>query len=274
VPDLSAGITGRTARAAVICGYNASIDREWLAFFLTSIRSAGFAGDVHCVGSFDQQELGLLARLRCQAHPQSERPPGIDWENGVHLHMSRVIDQITANPNTRPEYVIVVGTMRAGYLRDPLDGALDSLSLYGEGPASIGESDDNLRWLREFVPSPDPFLQSPIISSSIMEGPTEAVRWFYKLLFAEFVDRMELLLVPKVIQGAFNKLRHTAEPRYPITVHANGSRAYFEIWPCYHDIELSPAIKVGGTTPSVVISPLRPSELIETLRTRLAMQSA
>ena len=197
--DMSTGSVEGTGRAAVICAYNPHLDREWLDLFLTSLRATGYAGDVHCVGSFDHRERDRIAELRCQEHPLFDRPPGIDWENAAHIHMSRVLDRIAADPHTRPKRVLLLSTMRAGFVRAPCGSATDGVSLFAEGRATIGELAHNVGWLREFVPSTDPFLGELIVSSSLVEGSPSAARWFYKLLFSEFVDRVGLLLVPKVI---------------------------------------------------------------------------
>jgi hypothetical protein len=260
-----------TGRTAVLCAYNPALDSDWLDLFLTSLRASGYTGDVHCVGLFSRRERDRIVQLRCHVHRQTDLPAGLDWENAAHIHMSRLLDRIATDPDTRPTYVLLSSTVRAGFLRAPCRDVVKGVSLFTEGPVAIGGSEHNVQWLREFLPTPELLLEKPIISSSLLQGKVEAVRCFYKLLFSEFVDRVGLLLVPKVIQGAFNKLCYTAAVDFPITVHANGDPVYFEIWPCCHDIDLQPQIKVGGIVPSVVVSPLRPSELISALRSRLAV---
>ncbi len=253
----------------VVAFYHRSRDADWLAPFLASLRCAGYADSLHCVGTFDDGELALLERYGAIPHPVDPADPSLDVENTAHLFLSRVLDQLAANEARRPDQVLVLDTVRAGFLRDPFRAETIGLSVFLESSVRIGESEYNLQRLALFSPPDEVVLQRPIVSSALLRGGLDIVRAFYRKLFVEFVGRAELLRVHKAIQGAFNKLCHGDGLEVPIIQHPNGAEAYFEIWGEGLPATAEPPIRIAGAVPFVVLNPVRETELMRGLRASL-----
>jgi hypothetical protein len=257
---------------AVVAFYHRPRDAEWLVPFLGTLRCAGYSGGLHCVGTFAENELALLAQFGCVAHPVDATDPALDVENVAHLFISRVLDQLAANPIARPDQVLVLDTVRAGFLRDPFQAKTIGLSAFHESATRLGDNEYNLHRLVQFNPPEGEVLQRPIISSTLLRGELDLMRAFYRKLFIEFVGRAELLRTPKVIQGAVNKLCHVGGLDVPVIQHPNGAEAYFEIWDEGLPTTTQPPIRVGGAVPFVVLNPVRETELMRAVRTSLGIQ--
>jgi hypothetical protein len=143
------------------------------------------------------------------------------------------------------------------------------LSVFAEGAVSLGGSEYNLQRLALFAEVDDEWRRRPIISSSVLRGRLEVVRAFYRTLLAEFVGRRDLLRIPKVIQGAVNRVCHDGKFEHPVIVHPNAGEVYFEIGPqsLTHDIRLG--VRVGGAVPAVVVAPFHETPLMSMLRASL-----
>jgi hypothetical protein len=255
----------------VICCYHPQRDTGWLNLFLGSLRSAGHAGGVHCVGTFDESELSLLSAHGCVGHQLGASDPSLDLDNVAHLYVSRVLDALAADGASRPDHVLVLDTVRAMFLRNPFLTKTIGLSAFCEGPMRIGESDFNLHRLWRFTEPDEAVLRRPVVSSSLLRGPLEVVRAFYRKLFTEFVGRAELLRMQKSIQGAVNKLCYADRFEFPIILHPNGAEAFFGLWPTELPITTQHGIRVGGTTPAVVLCGSLESELVRSLVQQLGL---
>jgi hypothetical protein len=257
---------------AVVAFYHHPRDADWLAPFLRSLRCAGYAEGLHCVGAFKQHELVLLSQYGCVAHPIDATDPSLDVENIAHLFLSRVLDQLATDAASRPDQVLVLDTVRAGFLRDPFQAKTIGLSAFHESAMRIGDSEYNLHRLAQFTAPQADLLQRPIVSSSLLRGKLDIVRACYRKLFIEFVGRAELLRIPKVIQGAINKLCHGGGLDVPVILHPNGAEAYFEIWEEGLPITTELPIRVAGAVPFVVLNPVRETELMQAVRASLGIQ--
>jgi hypothetical protein len=195
----------------------------------------------------------------------------LDAGNGAHLFMRLSLDEISHIPELRPSQVLLIDTVRATFCRDPFLTQTIGLSVFAEGPASIGDSSSNMEWLSFFESEVGPYTDKPIVSSSVVRGPLDVVQLFTRQLLSEYAGKAELLTVPKSIQGAFNKICHGAHPGYPITIHPNGSIAYFEIWPSDLPIETHPSLRVAGNLPSIIVSPFERSALTYAARSNLGL---
>jgi hypothetical protein len=257
---------------AVICVYHRERDEGWLAPFLASLRAAGFAGSIHCIGTLEADELAVLGRHGAVAH-RVDPVGGIDVDNVAHVHLSRVLDALAADETRRPDQVLVTDTVRAGFLRDPFLSKTIGLSAFCEGPARIGDSDYNVYRLRHFAEIDDAWLQRPIVSSALLRGPLDVVREFYRRLFGEFVGRRDLMQIQKVIQGAFNKLCQDGELGFPVILHPNGAEVYFEIWPQSLTFDIRLGVRVGGAVPAIVVNPFHETPLMQMLKGSLSLAS-
>lgn len=257
---------------AVVAFYHRPRDAEWLMPFLHSLRCAGYAANLHCVGVFDEAELALLSQYGCIAHPIEAADSSLDVTNIAHFFISRVLDEFAADTETQPDQVLVLDTVRAAFLRDPFQARTIGLSAFQETATRIGDDQYNLLRLARFTaPEPDA-LRRPIISSSLLRGKLDIVRAFYRKLFIEFVGRAELMRIPKMIQGAVNKLCHGDNLDAPVILHTNGAEAYFEIWEKGLPATLEPPIRVAGAVPFVILNPERETDLMRAVRASLGIQ--
>jgi hypothetical protein len=264
---------GGTAQQAnaVISYYHRERDAGWLDLFFGSLRCTGYAGALHCVGTFDAAELALLARHGCVAHPVSDTDPSLKAENVAHLFISQVLDRIAGSDAVEIEQVIVMESVKAGFLRDPFQSATIGLSVFCEGPVRIGEADYNRQRLALFGEPTEQALRQSVVSSAVFRGPVDVVRSFYRKLFIEFVGRAELLRFPQAIQGAVNKLCHRDDFACPIVLHPNASEVFFDYWPSELPMVTRPEVRVGGTVPAMVLSATMQSELIVGLQRSLGL---
>jgi len=256
------------ARAAVVAFYDRERDAGWLDVFLTSLRSTGFNGALHCVGTFDSAETALLERHGGLAYQVGPLDASVQIENVAHLLISQVLDRIA---DKVPGQVLVLDTLRAGFLRNPFENSTVGLSAFCEGPPRIGDSDDSLHRLALFDEGAERFRQRPIVSSMLFRGRMDHVRAFYRRLFIEFVGRAELLGISKSIQGAVNKLCHGGDFEFPIVLHANAAEVLFDFWPSGMQMATRPDIRVGGAVPAIVLGDQLQSEVMSALRRSLAL---
>ena len=261
-------------RDTIVAFYHRPRDTGWLAPFFGSLRCAGFAGGMHCVGAFDADELALLARLGCAAHPVGDAERSMDIENVAHLCISRVLDELAEDATAPPDQVLVLDTVRAGFQRDPFQARTIGLSVFCEGPTRIGESEYNLQRLAMFTALDEARLQQPIISSALLRGSLEVVRAFYRRLFQEFVGRSDVLQVQKVIQGTINKVCHDGDLGFPVIVHTHASEVYFDFWASGLNIDTAHGVRVGGAIPAVVLSGSLGSETMRAIWSSLGLAGA
>lgn len=255
---------------AIICFYHRERDADWLHPFLATLRAVGYGGEVRCIGAMDAAERAVVQRHGGLSHPVEAGDGVIDVENLAHMHISRVLDEIAAG-TTQPDQVLVLDTMRAGFLRDPFLGKTIGLSVFCEGPVAMGQSDYNVQRLEFFTEIDETWRQRPIISSAALRGKLEVVRAFYRRLLAEFVGREQGLRVPKMVQGAINKLSYDSTLGYPVIIHPNAAEVYFEISPQTLSIDNHLGVRVGGTVPAIVVSPFQRTSLMDTLRASLRL---
>jgi hypothetical protein len=255
---------------AVVAFYHPGRDAGWLALFLASLRNAGHGGSVHCTGTFSESELALLAKYDCAAYPIEPTDPGLDIDSVAHLFLSHILDQL-ADSESEPEQVLVLDSVRAGFLRDPFQAETIGLSVFHENPTLIADSEFNLHRLAMFTDIEGDVAQHPVVSSALLRGKLDIVRAFYRKLFVEFVGRAERLRIHKVMQGAINKLCHGGVPGMPIVQHVNGAEAYFEIWEEGLPARTDPSIRVGGAVPFAVLNPVRETELMRAIKSRLSL---
>ena len=255
---------------AIICFYHRERDADWLHPFLATLRAVGYGGEVRCIGAMDAAERAVVQRHGGLSHPVEAGDGVIDVQNLAHMHISRVLDEIAAG-TTQPDQVLVLDTMRAGFLRDPFLGKTIGLSVFCEGPVAMGQSDYNVQRLEFFTEIDETWRQRPIISSAALRGKLEVVRAFYRRLLAEFVGREQGLRVPKMVQGAINKLSYDSTLGYPVIIHPNAAEVYFEISPQTLSIDNHLGVRVGGTVPAIVVNPFQRTSLMDTLRASLRL---
>ena len=228
--DATAGTPRPPKLTRVLAFYHRPRDADWLAPFLASLRCAGYADSLHCVGAFDDGELALLERYGAMPHPVDPADPSLDVENTAHLFLSRVLDRLAANEASRPDQVLALDTVRAGFLRDPFRAETIGLSVFLESSVRIGESEYNLQRLALFSPPDEVVLQRPIVSSALLRGGLDIVRAFYRKLFVEFVGARRAVARPQGDPGCIQQTCHGDGLEVPIIQHPNGAEAYFEIW--------------------------------------------
>jgi hypothetical protein len=259
---------------ALLCFYHRERDADWLEPFLATLRTVGFPGAIHCLGALDANELAVLARHGAVAHSIDPISGGLDHvDNLAHVHMSRVLDELDADASTRPDQVLVMATMRAGFLRDPFLSKTIGLSAFCEGPAHIGDSEYNAIRLQQFTALDDAWRRRPIVSSAVLRGKLDVVREYYRQLLAEFVGRPHLLQMQNMIQGAVNKLCQEGKFSFPVILHPNAAEVYFEIGPQSLTIDMRLGVRVGGTVPAIVVSPYGETPLTDMLKGSLHLSS-
>lgn len=269
VPAKTAAQPWRTRpERAVIAFYHPSRDEGWLAPFLATLRLAGYGGSVHCIGLLGESELGLLSQFGCIGHFIETFDEELDVESVAHLHLSRVLDAL-AGSAIEPGQVLVLDSVRASFLRDPFRSETIGLSVFQESATRIVDSEFNLHRVAMFTTDYDGIARNPVVSSALLRGGLDVIRTFYRRLFVEFIGREELLRTHKAIQGAFNKLCHGGGLGMPVIQHPNGAEAYLEIWEAGLPIETIPSIRIGGAVPFAVLNPVRETELMRMLKTRI-----
>ena len=262
-----------TATDAVLAFYHRERDAAWLPLFLGSLRCASETVSMHCIGDFAPDEQALLSRHRCVVHYAPAVMTEIA-ENVAHFYLAKLLDQLSVDRAEMPEQVLVLDGMHAVFPRDPFRNATLGLSVFCEGPGGIGDSAFNLHRLGHFVMPDEDRLQRSIISSSVMRGRLPVVRDFYRRLLAEFLGRANLLTVPKVIQGAVNKLCRGDGVHFPVVAHPNGAEVYFDLWPSGLAVDDRHGVRIGGTVPGVVLGTQTDSELMTKLRIDLGLSDA
>ena len=255
---------------AVLAFYHRERDANLLKLFLGSLRCVTDAVAVHCIGDFNAQELAILSQHGCTAHAV----PAVESEiaeNVAHFYLSQLLDRLAAEGSVQPEQVLVLDSVGAAFARDPFLSRTIGLSVFCEGPTRIADSAYNRDRLAFFVPPEASNLQLPVISSALLRGSIAVLREFYRQLFNELVGRADLLKIPKVVQGAFNKLCHLGEFGFPIVVHPNAADACFDFWPTDLAIDARHGIRVGGSVPSVVLTNRPDTKLMRRLRIDLSL---
>jgi hypothetical protein len=269
--ELAAVAQTSGAADAIICYYDANRSVGWLEPFLASARGSGFRGSIFCVGDFDGTGKSTIERYGGQVLPIQNRHAALDAENEAHLFMRSALDELSRHLSLKLGHVLLIDTVCATFCRDPFLTKTIGLSVFAEGPASIGDSAHNMEWLNYFVSDIGAYLDKPIVSSSVLRGPIEVVQLFTRKLLAEYAGQAELLYKPKSTQGAFNKLCHAGNLDYPVTIYPNGSIVYFEIWPTDVPIQTQPIIRVAGTLPSIIVNPLGSTGLTNAARGALGI---
>jgi hypothetical protein len=255
---------------AVVAFYHRERDAGWLTLFLDSLRCAGHTGSVHCVGEFNEREQRLLSQYGCVAHQMAPTDAAI-VENVAHFHLSQTLDSMAADFSVRYDQVLVLETMRVVFVRDPFLAKTIGLSVFTEGPTRIGDSDYNNQRLVQFGAIDESWLSRPVVSSCLMRGRLDIVRVFYRKLFIEFVGRAELLRIPKVVQGAVNKLCHGGGLEFPIIQHPNAAEVFFEFTPSPLGVNTRNGIRIGGAVPAIVLNLFGVSELILSVAASLGL---
>lgn len=264
LPPVPAAVPGDAG--TVVAYFHRERDAAWLDVFLASLRSTGFNGALHCVGAFNAVETALLDRHGALAYQVGPPDTSIRMENVAHLLISQVLDTIA---DRAPGQVLVLDTLRAGFLRNPFENSTIGLSAFCEGPQRIGDSDASLHRLALFVEGAERFAHQQVVSSTLFRGRMDHVRAFYRRLFIEFVGRAELLGISNSIQGAVNKLCHGGDFDFPIVLHANAAEALFDLRPSGMQVATRPDIRVGGAVPAIVLGEQLQSDVMSALRRSL-----
>jgi hypothetical protein len=259
------------ASNAVLAYYHRPRDEAWLGLFLTSLRSTGHAGPIHCVGDFNQTELTLLEQYAGTPHPIEATDPGL-VENLAHLAFSQLVERLAADNSVSLDQLLLLDSVHFVFLRDPFENKTIGLSAFWEDPTRINESPYNEQRLTLFPPIEEAWLQYPIVSSSLLRGTRPAVQTFYRKLLPELVGRAEHLRIQKVIQGAVNKLCYSGMLGIPITFHPNGAEAFLEIWPHKLALDTRLGIRIGGAVPAMVMNPSGISPLVEAVIRSLGLE--
>ncbi len=251
-------------RDAVAAFYYRPRDAGWLELFLGSLRCVNDAADVYCIGDFDPDELAVVARFGALAFTLPACEPTMA-ENLAHFYLHQVLEGIVSAGAT-PDQLLLLDGVRAVFPRDPFLNKTVGLSLFREGPARIGELEYNRHRLALFMPLDERALRQPVVSSMVLRGPLPALREFYRRMFIELVGRAELLKIHKVVQGIVNKLCHTDDLGFPVTVHPNGAEVYFEFLGSSLALDTRRGVRIGGTVPGVVLGGHPESPLLMKLR--------
>ncbi|MBV8399973.1 MAG: hypothetical protein JOZ17_14730, partial [Acetobacteraceae bacterium] len=85
-------------------------------------------------------------------------------------------------------------------------------------------------------------------------GSLPVLREFYRRMFSELVARTELLSIPKVVQGAVNKLCYVGELGFPLTAYPHGAEVYFDLLGSDLAIDTRYGVRIGGTVPGLVLA--------------------
>lgn len=261
----------RRGADAVIAYYHRPRDADWLAPFLSSLRSAGHTGPVHCIGEFDATERELLDQHRCNTHPAPANEPDL-VENLAHLAFSQMIERLADESPVPLDQVLVLDRLRVVFVRDPFETKTIGLSAFCEGGTRIGDSEYNAQRLALFPPMDETWLRRPIVSSSLLRGPLTVMQAFYRRLLPELVGRAEHLRIQKVIQGAVNKLCHGGTLGFPITLHPNGAEAYQDITPSGLALDTRLGVRIGGAVPAMVMNPFGLSPIVTAVLAGLGLE--
>jgi hypothetical protein len=258
---------------AIIAYYQRERDADWLPLFLESLRCIDFGGSVHCVGVFQQHDLDLLSRYGAIAH-EVTASESVAADNVAHFCMVQVLDQMAAEHPATLDQVMTIDSTRAVFLRDPFLSKTIGLSAFCEGAMRIGESEYNMHRLQFFVSPDEGWLHHPIISSTLLRGSAEVLREFYRKLFIEFVGQAQLISIPKVIQGAINKLCYGGGLGFPVIVHPNAAEVYFDFWPSDLAVDTRHGIRIGGSVPGLVMGESLNTGLLQTIRINLGLRTS
>jgi hypothetical protein len=169
---------------------------------------------------------------------------------------------------------MTLDSTRAVFLRDPFLSKTIGLSVFCEGTMAIGESEYNLHRLAFFVPPDEGWLHRPIISSTLLRGSAKVLREFYRKLFIEFVGQAQLISIPKVIQGAVNKLCYSDGLGFPVIVHPHAAEIYFDFWPSDLAVDTRHGIRIGGSVPGLVMGESVDTGLLKTIRINMGLRTS
>jgi hypothetical protein len=268
-PGQAVGARDASASAtdAVLAFYLRQRDAGWLHLFLGSLRCVNPAVEVHCVGEFDQDELAILSRYNCKTYITAATEPAAA-ENIAHIYLSQVLDRLSA---ATPPFgqLLLIDNMRAVFPRDPFIGATIGLSVFCEGPTRIADSGFNRARLELFATPDESLLRNPVVSSMVFRGSVAVLREFYRRVFSELVGRAELLSIPKVVQGAVNKLCHAGELSFPVTAYPHGAEVYFDLLGSDLAIDTRCGVRIGGAVPGLVLASHPETPLMLKLRVDL-----
>jgi hypothetical protein len=266
----SAGPQASPHNCAVIAFYHRERDAALLKLFLGSLRCVADTVEVHCIGDFNAEELAVLSHYDCAAHPVAPVQSGIA-ENVAHFYLSQLLDRLVADRKVLPDQVLLLDSVGAAFGCDPFLNRTIGLSVFCEGPTRIADSAYNRDRLAFFVRPEESSLQLPVVSSALLRGSVSVVREFYRQLFSELVGRQDLLKIPKVVQGAFNKLCHLGQFDFPVVIHPNAADVCFDFWPSDLAIDTRRGVRVGGSVPSVVLTNRPDTKLMRRLRIDLSL---
>lgn len=238
-------------REAVIAFYHRPRDADWLKPCLQSLRSTGYVGQIHCLGSFTEQEMAVLSHYDSFAHRIMPPDPALDVETVAHLFVNRILDRVSA------DLVLVLDTMCASFRDSPFRVIPPGLSLFQDGTKRIGDSASDRYRVAQFAPADAAMLRRAVVSSSLLRGRLDVVRAFYRRLLGEFIGHAELLRGSKMVQGAFNKLYYCGEIAPPAVLHPNGAAAFVPS----QDAEFP----VGQAQPFVILYPTLHPEVTRTM---------
>jgi hypothetical protein len=258
---------------AIIAYYLRERDADWLPLFLESLRCIDFGGSVHCVGVFDRLELDLLSRYGAIAHEVTASDPAAA-DNVAHFCMVQVLDQLAAEHSATLDQVMTLDSTRAVFLRDPFLNKTIGLSVFCEGAMRIVDSEYNLHRLALFGAADEGWSYHPIISSTLLRGSAKVLRDFYRRLFIEFVGQAQLISIPKVIQGAINKLCHGDGLGFPVIVHPHAAEVYFDFWSSDLAVDTRHGVRIGGSVPGLVMGESVNTELLQTVRINLGLRTS
>lgn len=255
---------------AVVAFYQRQRDEAWLRLFPGSLRCVSETTSIHCVGDFNEDEVAILSGYNCNVYRAPATEPEIA-DNVAHFFLSQVLDKLAADPATQPDQVLMLDSLRAMFPRDPFLTKTIGLSVFNEGPMRIGESDYNRARLGFFLPLDDTWLARPIVSSCALRGKLDIVRDFYRHLIGELAERQDLLSIPKVVQGAINKLSHGGTLGFPVIAHPNAAEVHFDFWPTPLAVDTRHGVRIGGSVPGVVLADNPDTPLMRKLRLDLGL---
>jgi len=241
-----AGMAAADRSEAIVC----YADRQragLLDGFARNIRETGFDGAIAVIGvDFHADDVAAASRHDCRLVRVDARYAAAPPSNAAHLYFHDVLPHIEA------EDLLLVDDTNAIFVGDPFRSKTSGVCFFAEGIRLVRECPANTHWLSQFDGPCSQALDRPIVSSAVIAGRAPALRGLYARLFKELGGKENLLMTPKMVQGAFNKLAHAAHGEWPVTIRPNGSVGYFSLWPHAMAIETDPVVRVGGAAPAVI----------------------
>ena len=260
-------------QGTVICFYHRERDAGWLEPFVASMRMVGFAGPIHCIGSFDERESATLSQYRCAVHGLFEMDFSIGADNLAHFCFCQMLDELALTGDGHDRQIMLFESVHAVFQRDPFIGQTIGLSVFCEGSTRIGELEFNLHRVAHLGETDEALRHRPIISSAVLRGALAILRDFYRRILTEYAGRAELLRFDKSIQGAVNWVCHGSRLPFPVVVHPNGAEIFFQASASDLVLTTDHGITVGGAVPAAIFNAFHDTELLRTLRQRLGIDA-